>query len=120
MKHAKSHKKCFLFKTSLRLFDVLFFLCVFLQHKLQECTELSKRLEQETNSRKELLERIDAETSQVEKERRKAEKINKKLKQQLDDYKVPEVMDYVTEKADVYELQKKVKSWERKLEIAEV
>ncbi|CAD5117718.1 DgyrCDS6465 [Dimorphilus gyrociliatus] len=90
------------------------------KHKLQECTELSKRLEQEANSRKELLERIDCETSQVEKERNKAESINKKLKQQLDDYKVPEVMDYVTEKADVYELQKKVKSWERKLEIAEM
>lgn len=29
-------------------------------------------------------------------------------------------MDYVTEKADLYELQKKVKSWERKVEIAEV
>lgn len=29
-------------------------------------------------------------------------------------------MEYVTEKADLYELQKKVKSWERKVEIAEV
>ncbi len=29
-------------------------------------------------------------------------------------------MEYVGEKADLYELQKKVKSWERKVEIAEV
>ena len=29
-------------------------------------------------------------------------------------------MEYVSEKADLYELQKKVKSWERKVEIAEV
>lgn len=36
------------------------------------------------------------------------------------DFRVPEVMEYVTEKADLYELQKKVKSWERKVEIAEV
>lgn len=33
---------------------------------------------------------------------------------------VPEVMEYVTEKADLYELNKKVKSWERKVDIAEV
>ena len=29
-------------------------------------------------------------------------------------------MDYVEEKANLYELQKKVRSWERKVEIAEV
>ena len=53
-------------------------------------------------------------------ERAKAEKINRKLRQQLADYRVPDVMEYVGEKADLYELQKKVKSWERKVEIAEV
>ena len=29
-------------------------------------------------------------------------------------------MEYVTEKAGLYELNKKVKSWERKVDIAEV
>lgn len=53
-------------------------------------------------------------------ERAKADKINRKLRQQLADYRVPDVMDYVQEKADLYEIQKKVKSWERKVEIAEV
>lgn len=53
-------------------------------------------------------------------ERFKAEKRNRKLRQQLADYRVPEVMEYVSEKADLYELQKKVKSWERKVEIADV
>ena len=33
---------------------------------------------------------------------------------------MPEVVEYVQEKADLYELQKTVKSWERKVEIAEV
>ena len=33
---------------------------------------------------------------------------------------VPEVMEYVSEKAELYELHKKVKSWERKVDIAEV
>jgi len=53
-------------------------------------------------------------------ERAKAEKRNRGLRQQLADYRVPEVMEYVSEKADLYELQKKVKSWERKVEIADV
>ena len=53
-------------------------------------------------------------------ERAKAEKINRKLRQQLGDFCVPDVMEYVGEKADLYEAQKKVKSWERKVEIAEV
>ena len=30
------------------------------------------------------------------------------------------MMEYVSEKADLYELNKKVRSWERKVDIAEV
>jgi len=54
------------------------------------------------------------------KERRVAERINRQLKQQLAEYKVPDVMEYVEEKANLYELQKKVKCWERKVDIANV
>ena len=53
-------------------------------------------------------------------ERRVAERINRQLKQQLANYKVPDVMEYVEEKANLYELQKKVKSWQRKVDIASV
>lgn len=53
-------------------------------------------------------------------ERLSAEKINRKLRQQLADFKVPEVMQYVEVKADLYDLEKKVRSWERKVEIASV
>ncbi|XP_067933125.1 cilia- and flagella-associated protein 263-like [Watersipora subatra] len=88
--------------------------------KLHTLTLESDRLKQETGSREELLTRIDAETKMVEEERAKAEQINKRYRQQLSDYKVPEVMEYVTEKADLYELNKKVKSWERKVDIAEM
>jgi len=42
------------------------------------------------------------------------------LKQQLANYRVPDVMEYVEEKANLYELQKKVKCWERKVDIAGV
>ena len=49
-----------------------------------------------------------------------AERVNRQLKQQLNNYKVPDVMEYVEEKASLYELQKKVKCWERKVDIASV
>ncbi|XP_002741623.1 cilia- and flagella-associated protein 263-like [Saccoglossus kowalevskii] len=88
--------------------------------KLHTLTMESDRLKSEISSRNDLLYRIDAETEQVEVERATAEKLNRKLRQQLDDYKVPEVVEYVREKADLYELNKTVKSWERKVEIAEM
>ncbi|KAL3860691.1 hypothetical protein ACJMK2_010782 [Sinanodonta woodiana] len=88
--------------------------------KLHTLTMESERLKSEITSRNDLLTRIDSETLVVEKERTKAEKINRKLRHQLADYRVPDVMEYVGEKADLYELQKKVKSWERKVEIAEM
>ena len=53
-------------------------------------------------------------------ERIKAEEANRRLRQQLEDYRVPEVVEYVKEKAELYELSKTVKSWERKVEIADV
>ncbi|XP_071503610.1 cilia- and flagella-associated protein 263-like [Diadema antillarum] len=88
--------------------------------KLQTLTMESDRLKSEISSRNELLSRIDTETETVEEERASAEELNRRLRQQLEDYKVPDVVEYVQEKADLYELQKTVKSWERKVEIAEM
>ncbi|XP_064640516.1 coiled-coil domain-containing protein 113-like [Lineus longissimus] len=88
--------------------------------KLNTLNMESDRLRSEIASRNDLLSRIDSETHLVEEDRFKAEKINRKLRQQLTDYRVPDVMDYVGEKANLYEMQKKVKSWERKVEIAEM
>ncbi|XP_078687929.1 cilia- and flagella-associated protein 263-like [Branchiostoma floridae x Branchiostoma belcheri] len=88
--------------------------------KLNTLTAESERLKSEISSRQDMLTRIDAETNSVEEERSKAEKENKKYRTQLADYRVPDVLDYVQDKADLYELQKTVKSWERKVEIAEM
>jgi len=49
-----------------------------------------------------------------------AEKINRKLRQQMEEYRVPDVMDYVREKATLQDLHKQNKIWERKVDIAEV
>ncbi|XP_069824739.1 cilia- and flagella-associated protein 263 isoform X2 [Dendropsophus ebraccatus] len=54
------------------------------------------------------------------KERAKAESLNKKLRKQLSDYRVPDVLEYVQEKMDQEELEKNVRAWERKVEIAEL
>eukprot|EP00916_Digyalum_oweni_P020760 GHVL01034586.1.p1 GENE.GHVL01034586.1~~GHVL01034586.1.p1 ORF type:complete len:344 (+),score=37.71 GHVL01034586.1:3-1034(+) len=88
--------------------------------KLNTLTMESERLESEIQARNDTLSKIDIETDFVETERGKAENINRKLRRQLADYRVPDVMEYVEEKAGLYEIQKKVKSWERKVEIADM
>jgi len=88
--------------------------------KLHTMTKDSERLQSEISLREDLQTRIQSETEVVEVERSKAEQINKKLRRQLATFRVPDVMEYVMEKADLYDIQKKVKSWERKVDIAEM
>ncbi|KAM4614543.1 cilia- and flagella-associated protein 263 isoform 2-T2 [Discoglossus pictus] len=54
------------------------------------------------------------------KERQKAESLNKRLRKQLSDYRVPEVMEYVQEKMELEELERNMRTWERKVELAEL
>lgn len=42
------------------------------------------------------------------------------MKEQLENYKVPEVNDYVQTESHLYSLKKELKVWERKVEIADV
>ncbi|XP_063686995.1 coiled-coil domain-containing protein 113-like isoform X2 [Bolinopsis microptera] len=88
--------------------------------KLNNLTMESNRLKLEISQRNELLTKIDKETELVEKEREKAESINANLRRQLQDYIVPEVLDYVQVRADLYELTKTMKTWERKVDIAQM
>jgi hypothetical protein len=64
--------------------------------------------------------KIDSETEVVEKEHVKEELKNRKLRDQLENYKVPEVNDYVNAEDYLYNLKKELKVWERKVEIADV
>jgi len=86
--------------------------------KLSTLTMESDRLKTEIVQRKDLFSKIESEMKLVEQEKSTAEERNSKCKQQLQDFKVPEVMEYVNEKAELYELRKAVQSWERKVEIA--
>uniref|UniRef100_A0A4X2MDL1 Cilia- and flagella-associated protein 263 n=1 Tax=Vombatus ursinus TaxID=29139 RepID=A0A4X2MDL1_VOMUR len=88
--------------------------------KLQRATETTTHVVKEIALRKDILEKIEKETLQAEEDRAKAEALNKKLRKQLATYRVPHVMMYVHEKVNNYELEKSIKMWERKVEIAEV
>lgn len=67
-----------------------------------------------------ILGKLVNETEVVEKEHAKEENKNRKLRAQLENYKVPDITDYVSAEDCLYNLQKEVKVWERKCEIAEV
>eukprot|EP01136_Pigoraptor_vietnamica_P030441 Opistho-1_new@89695 len=88
--------------------------------KLNTLTLESSRLKTEITQREDMFKRISTETVVVETERAKAERINQTLRRQLDDFKVPQILQYVNEKADQYDLAKRVSTWERKVEIAEL
>ncbi|MEJ1276169.1 coiled-coil domain containing 113 [Cricetulus griseus] len=54
------------------------------------------------------------------KDRAKAHTLNTKLRKQLTEFRAPQVMMYVKEKILNGELEKAIKMWERKVEIAEI
>ncbi|KAK2488959.1 hypothetical protein MC885_004781 [Smutsia gigantea] len=88
--------------------------------KLHRATEMSISLDKEILLRNELLEKIERETLQAEKDRAKAEALNKQLRKQLAEFRVPQVMVYVRETILNGDLEKTIKMWERKVEIAEM
>ncbi|KAG3257165.1 cilia- and flagella-associated protein 263 isoform X1 [Ictidomys tridecemlineatus] len=88
--------------------------------KLHRAVEMFISLGKEILLRKELLEKIDKETIQVEEDRAKAEAANKKLRKQLAEFRAPQVMMYLREKILNMEMEKTIKMWERKVEIAEM
>lgn len=90
------------------------------KRRLNMVTLESDRLQAEISQRDDMLARIVVEAALVEEDRAKALVSNKKLRKQLEDFVVPEVLDYVSEKADQQHLTKTVKTWERKVEIAEM
>ncbi|XP_004431719.1 PREDICTED: coiled-coil domain-containing protein 113 [Ceratotherium simum simum] len=88
--------------------------------KLHRAMDTSINLSKELLLRNELLEKIARETLQVEEDRAKAEALNKQLRKQLAEFRAPPVMVYVREKILNGDLEKTVKTWERKVEIAEM
>ncbi|XP_040838043.1 coiled-coil domain-containing protein 113 isoform X2 [Ochotona curzoniae] len=88
--------------------------------KLQRAMETYINLDKEILLRSELLDKIQKETLQAEEDRAKAEAMNKRLRRQLTEFRAPRVMVYVREKILNGDLEKSIKMWERKVEIAEM
>ncbi|XP_049643367.1 coiled-coil domain-containing protein 113 [Suncus etruscus] len=88
--------------------------------KLHRALELSSQLDKEIILRNELLEKVEKESIQAEEGRANAETLNKQLRKQLAEFRAPPVMMYVQEKIRNGELEKTIKMWERKVEIAEL
>ncbi|XP_039209560.1 coiled-coil domain-containing protein 113 isoform X1 [Crotalus tigris] len=92
----------------------------FYKRKLYYATAMAAYLVKDIAQRKESLEKIAHEATLVEEERVKAEILNKKLRRQLAEYRVPPVLNYVHEKVAVHDLENTLRIWERKVEIAEM
>uniref|UniRef100_A0A8C3X5P6 Cilia- and flagella-associated protein 263 n=1 Tax=Catagonus wagneri TaxID=51154 RepID=A0A8C3X5P6_9CETA len=88
--------------------------------RLQRAMEMSVHLDKEFLLRKELLKKIEKETLQAEEDRAKAMTVNKQLRKQLAEFQVPQVMLYIQEKIRIGDLEKTIRMWERKVEIAEM
>ncbi|ORY38847.1 hypothetical protein BCR33DRAFT_700354 [Rhizoclosmatium globosum] len=90
----------------------------FYKKKLQSLTGESQKLKSEIDQRREFLAKLNMEATLVAEETKKASTVNEKLREKMEEFRVPHVMEYVHIKAEQHELIKKVKSWERKVEIA--
>ena len=92
-----------------------------LKHKLNNLTAESEWLKRETTQRKETLAKISEEIARVEQEKEQAARADRKMRRETESQSnMPQVLDYVQQKADMYDLERSVGSWRRKVEIAEM
>jgi len=92
-----------------------------LKRKLNNLISESEWLKNEIKTRSELCMKIKEDNKGVRDEISKASRSNKQLSTQNEAAQdMPEVLDYVKQKAEMYELQQAVRNWERKVEIAEM
>jgi len=92
-----------------------------LKRKLNNLMSESEWLKYEIKTRTELCGKIKEDNGRVDTEISKASRANKTLSTASEAAQdMPEVLDYVKQKAEMYELQQAVKNWERKVEIAEM
>jgi hypothetical protein len=84
---------------------------------MNESTWLGK----EIKSRTDQLQKLQAEATTVQNELVAESRLKKKLGQaQSDSGGMPQILDYVQQKAEMYEMEQTLRNWERKVEIAEM
>lgn len=112
---AKNHELAELKGTSTRTVQLLNTLV----GQLNELTSEHTRLKRESKSRSEYLIRCTKEVEAATTEAAAAEARHIALKAQHEAVKVPKIEDYMAQKAEAWELEKALKNWERKVQIAE-
>jgi len=92
-----------------------------LKHKLSNLTGESDWLRRETSTRKESLAKISEEITRVEQEKEQAARLDRKLRREENtESNMPQILDYVQQKAEQYELERSLNAWRRKVDIAEM
>ncbi|KAL1515823.1 hypothetical protein AB1Y20_002439 [Prymnesium parvum] len=92
-----------------------------LKHKLHNLTSESEWLKRETNQRKESLVKITEEISRVEQEKEQAARLDRKLRREENsESNMPQVLDYVSQKGEMYDIERQINALNRKVEIAEM
>ncbi|XP_072202158.1 cilia- and flagella-associated protein 263 isoform X4 [Excalfactoria chinensis] len=92
----------------------------FWKKKLHSAMETSTALMKDISQRKEMLEKTERKTTLVKEQQAKEKSLIGRLQKQLSDYSTPPVMNYVQTMMAVADLEKSIKTWERKVAIAEV
>lgn len=88
--------------------------------KMQDITGKILATNNEIKLRSETYKRLCIEMEKVKREELEAKTQLNKLKTRNDDFEVPETKDYILQKSKVDELRQKAKTWNRKVEIAEM
>lgn len=90
------------------------------KQELGEQVKSGKSLRSTISERKETMKRMDAELTKVGKDVRQQAALKGSLKNKGANPDMPNIMDYVMQKKREEELQAEIKSWERKVEIADL
>ncbi|CAG5958320.1 unnamed protein product [Menidia menidia] len=90
------------------------------KEKLHSVTLESTELSNNITKKLQMLDKIEEDIQHAERERSKAEALNRHLHKQLTDYRAPEIIEYVHAKDKHRKLKQSVRIWERKVGIAEM
>lgn len=89
-----------------------------MKKSLASLTAEVKTWEDEIRERRALLDKTEKDIVKVVEEKETARKDHKKLRAQRTSSQIPQVVDYVTQKAEEYQLEAQKRDWERKVELA--
>jgi chromosome segregation ATPase len=93
-----------------------------LKNKLQSLLTESSWLTKEIKSRTDQLKKLEEDAASVQAELQSEARLKKKLAHEDSDQGsgMPQILDYVKQKKDMYEMEATLRNWERKVEIAEM